>query len=143
MDRQGLPERLAGGPEKFINTLSRMPGLRREKRQTVDGLIEPHAAICDLARCPIRELVGESGHCGSQFASVWNHDLGRRGWSRRSHICDEIGDCDICLVSHSAHDGYIGTEDGPCHDLLVEGPQVFKGAATSGHDDHINGWVQV
>src|SRR5688500_18201539 len=52
---------------------------------------------------------------------------GRRSWG--AHVCDEVGDREIDLVSDAADNRNRTFEDRACDDFLVECPEVFERTA--------------
>jgi len=73
-----------------------------------------------------------------EIAAAGNDQLGRRRRGGSPHIGDEIGDGEVDLVAHGAHNGDARGKDGPGHPLVVEGHEVFQRAPSPGHDDHVN-----
>ena len=70
-----------------------------------------------------------------QPAGVGNGELRRGGGRGRPQVGDEVGEGDVGLVADGADDGMRAGVDGPCDGLVVEGHELFGGAAAAG-DDH-------
>ncbi|MNC12986.1 hypothetical protein D3C75_607160 [compost metagenome] len=71
-------------------------------------------------------------------ASVRCHQLGGGGGGGGTQVGGEVADGDVHLVAHSAHHRNGGACDGAGHRLLVEAPEIFKGAAAATDDEHIH-----
>ena len=78
------------------------------------------------ALAEFRPLLGQPG---LQLRAVRAQQFRRRRRGGGSFVSDKIGDGVINLVAHPADHRNGGSIDGPGHDLLIEGPQIFQGAA--------------
>src|SRR5438132_14402972 len=76
-------------------------------------------------------------HLHADLALRANHDLrrGRRSW--RADIGDQVADGEVRLVSHSRNRGNGACRDRPCHDLLVERPQILQRASAAADENHV------
>ena len=69
---------------------------------------------------------------------VWSGQLGSGSWGRRPQISCEVGDSEICLVTHATDHWCLRGNNGARHPLVIERPQIFERAAASRHDHDIN-----
>ena len=65
-------------------------------------------------------------------------EFGGRRRRGRPQIGDEVGDRDVGLVSDGGNHRHGRSGDRARHDLLVEGPEIFDGAATAADNDHVD-----
>ena len=79
----------------------------------------------------------------AEDGTVGDHEFGGGGRRRGAAVGHVVGDGEVGLVAHAAYHGNMVTEDGPGHDFLVEGPEVFEGTAATGDDYHVAATVHV
>ena len=81
------------------------------------------------------EPLREAAQRAQQGRPVLDGRLGGGRGRGRPQVGHQVGDGDVHLVAHAGDDRHGAAADGPGHRLLVEGPQVFDGAAAPPHDD--------
>ena len=102
--------------------------LRVQVEPFVHGFFEPVALLDDLAE---------------QGTVLTGDDLSGRRRSRGPAVGHVIGNGVVDFVPDCGDDRAGRPIDGPSHGFLVEGPQIFGGAAAASDDQYIDAWIAV
>src|ERR1043166_10132389 len=108
-------------------------GMLQAPRQSIDLL----HAVFQSAHETAPEQRAPSGNARQQFEDIRTRALCRAGRCRRTQVSNEIGNCEIGFVTHSAYDGEAAGMNGAGDNFRVEGPQVFDAAAAAANDEQI------
>ena len=113
----------------------RSAGVSRRRARRVEALRAHVSTACGAGRAP-------AGGAGAATASASASRSGLAAAAAavgvgRAQVGDEVGDREVGLVAHAAHDGDRGGGDRARHHLLVEGPQVLEAAAAAADDQHV------
>ena len=91
-------------------------------------------SVCQATRGGAVEAAAGAAEAATNSVAIGDDQLRGRRRRRGTDVGGEVGQRDIDLVAHAAHDGH-GVRDHRPHDpLVVERPQVLERAAAAGKD---------
>ena len=147
------------GTGSRVGSSSPGPGAGREgPPQAGFKLVHLHHLLCDTAsriqkpgvetaQClalePQRvgngpcEPVIATAYLTQQIGTRGRDHLGGSGRGRRPDVGNEIGDREVRLVANRRDNRVRTGDDGPCHALQIETPQVFQRPTTAGQQHHV------
>src|SRR5579864_324250 len=85
-----------------------------------------------------REAFVQRGGMIFDFLTRADHELGGRGWSGGSQVGNEIDDGEIGFVPHCGDERNGGRSHGSRQIFIIEGREVFGGAAAARDDNYVH-----
>ena len=99
--------------------------------------VEAGAGVVEVGLAGESEPVGESVEVQGDLAGIGDADLAGLAGGQGAAVGGQVGEGHVDLVADRRDDRDARGGDGPRHDLLVEGPEVFEAAAAAGDDDDV------
>ena len=96
-------------------------------------------ALFALALRAFVQAFSQVGQGRQVLAHGCGHQLGRSRGGGRTQVGTKIGDGEVGFMPHATDDGHRAGDDGARQRGIVEGPQVFNGAATAHQQNHVDG----